>query len=131
MNRDGLLKMSELADASGVALLGSGFIDVDTACALLGVVLPRLEGTAVLDALATAYVTEDPERIRDLSATVVLTVTSDTDDEIHAHLGDGNDYTLQAPAGDTVTGQFTVESSGSFEVESHESGKIIVILIVR
>lgn len=66
-----------------------------------------------------------------LGATVVLTVTSDTDDEIHAHTGDGDGYTLAAPAGDTVTGQFKVDSPGSFEVESHHSGKIIVILIVR
>lgn len=66
-----------------------------------------------------------------LGATVVLEVTSDTDDEIHAHTGDGDGYSLDAPAGETVTGQFTADSRGSFEVESHHSGKIIVILNVR
>ena len=64
----------EQAEGSGVTLVGSGFTDIDTATALLAVVMPRLEGTVVVDALATAYVTQDPERIADLPATVVLTV---------------------------------------------------------
>ena len=89
-------RIVEQADGSGVALLGSGFIDVSAACALLGDVMPRLEGAVVLDALATAYVTEDPERIADLPAAVVLTVNptelakclgteEDVTEDLHGH----------------------------------------------
>ncbi len=63
-------------------------------------------------------------------STVVLTVTSDTDDEIHAHTG-GDGYELEVPAGKQATGSFAVTEPGSFEVESHHLGKIIVILNVR
>lgn len=61
---------------------------------------------------------------------VILNVTSDTDDEIHAHLG-GDGYQLAVPAGRPAKGSFTLESPGSFEVESHHLEKIIVILNAR
>ena len=62
--------------------------------------------------------------------TVKLTVTSDSDDEIHAHTG-GDGYELDVPAGRTTTGRFTLDSPGSFEVESHHLEKVIVILNAR
>jgi hypothetical protein len=58
---------------------------------------------------------------------VILNVTSDTDDEIHAHIG-GDGYELPVKAGTPAKGSFTLESPGSFEVESHHLEKIIVIL---
>jgi heme/copper-type cytochrome/quinol oxidase subunit 2 len=61
---------------------------------------------------------------------VILNVTSDTDDEIHAHIG-GDGYQLAVPAGRPTKGSFTLESPGSFEVESHHLEKIIVILNAR
>jgi ADP-dependent NAD(P)H-hydrate dehydratase len=64
----------ELADGCDAVLLGPGFVDVDGSVRLLSEVLPRLRGVVVLDALASAYVTEDPERLRDLDGSVVLTV---------------------------------------------------------
>ncbi len=62
--------------------------------------------------------------------TVLLKVTSDSDDEIHAHTG-GDGYQLQVKAGIPATGQFVAADTGSFEVESHHLEKIIVILNVR
>jgi hypothetical protein len=62
--------------------------------------------------------------------TVVMNVTSDSDDEIHAHTG-GNGYELEVKANEPTTGIFTVPSPGSFEVESHHLEKIIVILNAR
>ena len=62
--------------------------------------------------------------------TVILKVTSDTDDEIHAHTG-GDGYELEVKANEPTTGTFTVPSPGSFEVESHHLEKIIVILNAR
>ena len=62
---------------------------------------------------------------------VELNVTSDADDEIHAHTDDADGYELEVKAGVPTTGRFTVSSAGSFEVESHHLEKIIVILNVR
>ena len=61
---------------------------------------------------------------------VILNVTSDTDDEVHAHIG-GPGYELQVKAGTPAKGEFTIDSPGSFEVESHHLEKIIVILNAR
>jgi heme/copper-type cytochrome/quinol oxidase subunit 2 len=61
---------------------------------------------------------------------VILNVTSDTNDEIHAHIG-GEGYELPVRAGTPARGSFTIESPGSFEVESHHLEKIIVILNAR
>lgn len=61
---------------------------------------------------------------------VVLRVTSDTADEVHAHTG-GHGFELEVPAGKPVTGTFTLDSPGSFEVESHHRAKVLLILNVR
>jgi hypothetical protein len=61
---------------------------------------------------------------------VVLEVTSDQDDEIHAHVG-GDGYELEVKAGEPARGTFTLDSAGSFEVESHHLGKVLVILNAR
>jgi hypothetical protein len=61
---------------------------------------------------------------------VILNVISDTDDEIHAHIG-GAGYEMQVQAGSPAKGSFTIDSPGSFEVESHHLEKIIVILNAR
>ncbi|WP_375426729.1 hypothetical protein [uncultured Friedmanniella sp.] len=61
---------------------------------------------------------------------VVENITSDVDDEVHAHTG-GDGYELEVKAGQPATGGFTLTTPGSFEVESHGTGKIIAILNVR
>jgi hypothetical protein len=58
---------------------------------------------------------------------VILNVISDTDDEIHAHIG-GDGYDLPVQSGTPARGSFILQSPGSFEVESHHLEKIIVIL---
>jgi hypothetical protein len=62
--------------------------------------------------------------------TVVLNVTSDADDEVHAHTS-GDGYELEVTAGVPATGQFVAADTGSFEVESHHLEKVIAILVVR
>ena len=61
---------------------------------------------------------------------VVLNVTSDEHEEIHAHTSEDG-YTLEVPAGKKATGSFTLTSPGSYEVEAHHLGKTIVILNAR
>ena len=62
--------------------------------------------------------------------TVIMHVTSDMDDEIHAHTG-GDGYELEVTAGKPATGSFVASDLGSFEIESHHLEKIIAILNVR
>jgi hypothetical protein len=63
--------------------------------------------------------------------TIVLNVTSDEHDEVHAHTGEGDGYELEAPAGKKVSGTFSLDAPGSYEVESHHLEKVIVILNAR
>jgi hypothetical protein len=81
--------------------------------------------------IAGGRVTPNGEKIKvDVGQQVILKVSSDEDDEIHAHT-DGNGYELEVKAGEPARGSFTLDSPGSFEVESHHLGKIIVILNAR
>jgi hypothetical protein len=65
-----------------------------------------------------------------LGATVTLSITNPTsDDEFHLHgyeLGDG----VSVPAGQPEAFTFLVDQPGEFELESHESGDILLILSV-
>jgi hypothetical protein len=61
---------------------------------------------------------------------VDLAITSDADDEIHAHTA-GNGYEVEVKAGQPAHGSFVASDIGSFEIESHHLNKIIVILNVR
>ena len=63
-----------------------------------------------------------------VGTTVVITVTSDRDDEVHVH---GYDLEIPVKAGRTVTKKFVADQSGSFEIESHEPELLIVQLQVR
>ena len=81
--------------------------------------------------IAGGRVSPNGEKIKvDVGQKVILKVTSDEDDEIHAHT-DGDGYELEVKAGEPARGSFTLDSPGSFEVESHHLGKIIVILNAR
>jgi heme/copper-type cytochrome/quinol oxidase subunit 2 len=61
-------------------------------------------------------------------STVRLTVTSDVADEIHVH-----GYELEAPMqpGKPAVVEFVATKTGQFEVETHESGKVLTQLLVR
>jgi FtsP/CotA-like multicopper oxidase with cupredoxin domain len=58
---------------------------------------------------------------------VTITVTSDTPDEIHVH-----GYDLTAPIGPGTSGTLTFDATipGVFEVELHESGRLLLSLQV-
>ena len=61
---------------------------------------------------------------------VVVNVDSDEHDEIHAHTGEDG-FELTVEAGTPARGSFTLNSPGSFEIESHHLGKTIAILNAR
>jgi ADP-dependent NAD(P)H-hydrate dehydratase len=54
--------------------VGPGFSDPDASVAFLGRVLPRLECPVVMDALASAYLTDRPDGLRHLQGRAILTV---------------------------------------------------------
>ena len=62
-----------------------------------------------------------------LGQTVVLRLLSDTDQEYHVH---GYDLEKQAAAGVETTFEFTADTPGSFEVESHTTDKVLATLQV-
>lgn len=62
------------ASSASVVLLGPGLPDPAGATALLEAVVPLLDGPVVLDALASAFVTENPDGVRHLGGRCVLTL---------------------------------------------------------
>jgi ABC-type glycerol-3-phosphate transport system substrate-binding protein len=59
--------------------------------------------------------------------TVLVTAVSDAADELHIH---GYDKELALTPGKTASVKFTADMKGTFEVETHESGKLVAKLVV-
>lgn len=88
-------------------------------------------GALVIDiTLAGGSVTPNAKKFDvTVGQTVVLNVTTDHDDQIHVH--SEPEVELEVTANQPASTQFTLQQSGSFEVESHHPEKIIAILNVR
>ncbi|MER7243918.1 cupredoxin domain-containing protein [Kribbella sp. NPDC000426] len=59
--------------------------------------------------------------------TVLVKVISDADDELHIH---GYDKELELTPGKPASVTFTANMKGTFEVETHKSGKLVAKLVV-
>ena len=59
---------------------------------------------------------------------VLVTVTSDQADELHIH---GYDKEVELQPGKPGSVTFTADTKGTFEIETHESGKLVAKLIVE
>ncbi|ADB30751.1 hypothetical protein Kfla_1656 [Kribbella flavida DSM 17836] len=59
--------------------------------------------------------------------TVLITAVSDAKDELHVH---GYDKELALEPGKPASVTFTANMKGTFEVETHESGKLVAKLVV-
>lgn len=59
--------------------------------------------------------------------TVLITAVSDAADELHIH---GYDKELELAPGKPASVKFTANMKGTFEVETHESGKLVAKLVV-
>jgi hydroxyethylthiazole kinase-like uncharacterized protein yjeF len=66
-------RILELGSGADAVLIGPGLSDPLASSLLLGEVVPHLDCTLVLDALATAYLTPDLGRVSHLSGRVLLT----------------------------------------------------------
>jgi hydroxyethylthiazole kinase-like uncharacterized protein yjeF len=90
----------ELARSASAILLGPGITSPEAATKLLREVVPRLtEQRVVVDALGSAYVTEDVECLHHLDTTAVLTVNPT---EISLTLGIPGEEVDEDPLGATV-----------------------------
>lgn len=108
------------AETPAAAPTGSGSMSASSSAAALTIPIT----------IAGGQVTPNGEKMTaKVGQEVVLQVTSDEADEIHAHTG-GDGYELEVPAGTPTTGRFTPTSPGSFEIESHHLEKVIVVLNV-
>jgi ADP-dependent NAD(P)H-hydrate dehydratase len=70
-------RVADLAAAADCVLVGPGLADVAESAALAGAVVRDLDTSLVLDALALAAVTDDPDCVRHLAGRVVLTPNPD------------------------------------------------------
>ncbi|MDX6261981.1 MAG: hypothetical protein QOH84_3669 [Kribbellaceae bacterium] len=59
--------------------------------------------------------------------TVLVTAISDADEELHIH---GYDKELELSPGKPASVKFTANMKGTFEVETHKSGKLVAKLVV-
>lgn len=73
-----------------------------------------------------------PDRIETVAlgtSVQVEFVNPDTHDEFHLHGYDLSTGTIEA--GETATISFTADKSGTFEIESHETDAVVVVLEIR
>jgi hydroxyethylthiazole kinase-like uncharacterized protein yjeF len=73
-NIDPAAAPTDLVGDADTVLVGPGFIDPKAAAALVAGLVRSLRATVVVDALASAFVTEGPERLAELAARFVLTM---------------------------------------------------------
>lgn len=90
--------------------------------------------TAANSATISVVVGENsaPDRIESvpLGASVEITfLNPDSHDEFHVHGYDLSTGTVEA--GETATISFTADKAGTFEIESHETDDVVMILEVR
>ena len=78
--------------------------------------------------IADGKVSPNAENVRVKEGqTVQVTITSDVDESIHVH---GYDQTAEASPGKPGAVTFTADVKGVFEIETHESAKLVAKLIV-
>lgn len=72
-----------------------------------------------------------PDRVEQIAvgSDVTVNITNpDAADEFHVH---GFDLERAVDAGVMATFNFTADTAGTFEIESHETGEVLVVLVVE
>lgn len=78
--------------------------------------------------VAGKKVTPNAEDVRvKKGQTVLVTLTSDVDESIHVH---GYDKSAEATSTKPGSVKFTADLTGVFEIETHETSKLVAKLIV-
>jgi hypothetical protein len=121
---------ADLPVGTGDIPLGTG--DIPLPVGTGDIPLPPVTSDLPYSLSVTVGLDAAPERIErvPLGATIALSVTNPgSEDEFHLHgfdLGDGQ----VMPAGQTATFTFVANQAGSFELESHETGAVLMVLEV-
>ena len=118
-----------------VALLGCGSEEevlVSTTSSEPAAATSTTEQTPPVTIAVTVGVDSGPERTESvaLGSKVTLEITNPTDDdELHLH---GYDLsTGDVAKGETASISFTADQAGEFEVESHVSEEVVLVIIVK
>ena len=97
-----------------------------------GTTVPQIPSTEVLDGPVqidvVVGVDSSPDRIERVTvgSEITLNITNpNADDEFHVH---GIDIEQAAAAGEMATINFTIDAAGVFEVESHVTGDVFVVI---
>jgi hypothetical protein len=78
--------------------------------------------------IADGEVTPNAERVEVVQGThVILKVKSDVADAVHVH---GYDEELEVEPDEPATLEFDADETGRFEIETHESDKLVYQLVV-
>ena len=92
-------ELVEMAQQCSAVLIGPGLMDVEVARELVGALLPKLDTLVVLDALALAYLGQQPDGAHHLGGRVVLTPNRH---ELALTLGRDDDEVDDDPAAATA-----------------------------
>lgn len=99
ISTDGADLVVEEAKGADVVLIGPGLPDVESAAGLMAQVLPHLDTTVVVDALASAHITGHPDALHHLDGRCVLTVNPT---ELARILGQDEDELSENPVPATI-----------------------------
>ena len=125
VTRTARLAGTALAAAVALAACGSSAVKTDVA----GASAPALAPKQITVTVAGDTITPKPATVTvKAGQPITLTVTSDRADEVHVH---GIDKELELEAGVAGTLSFTATPAGSYEVETHKSGKLLFKLQVN
>ena len=114
----------ERADAAEAILLGPGFVDPTSSSQLVAGTLSRIHGRVVLDATASAYLTDRPDGCHHLRGMVVLTVNPD---ELALTAGWARDDVPQIRPGLRSTWRGVAESSSLSGVRARRSSVLTAV----
>ena len=138
MNPRRIAAAAALVAAALAACSGGGSTDEPAAVDTTEAAESASGGTATtvsdgaVEILVEVGVDSGPDRIEEvaLGSLVRITVTNeDEDDEVHLHGYDlGGDV---VEAGEPTVFEFEASTAGEFEVESHVTGEVLMILVVR
>jgi Cupredoxin-like domain len=90
---------------------------------------PSAKATEIVVSVKDGKVSPKAHRVKvPEGSPVQILVSSDVDDEVHVH---GYDIEREVSAGQSTTIEFTANQTGVFEVETHESGLLLLQLQVQ
>jgi hypothetical protein len=129
------LSLSACGGSSGTSSDGAGegtdtSTPVDTAAPADTLAPEQKIAGVVIDVTVGEDSGEDRTEKVALGSEVTLNITNpDEEDEFHLH---GYDLsTGETPADETATITFTADKAGEFEMESHMSGEVLLVIVVE